>query len=49
MEALQIVFDNLNFNPDFQSQNRFSNNTIFNSYYKQQTMWMKMVGYDKRR
>lgn len=49
MEALQIVFDNLNYNPDFQSQNRFSNSTIFNSYYKQQTMWMKMVGYDKRR
>lgn len=49
MEVMQIIFDNLNYNPDFQSQNRFRNSSLFNSYYKQQTMWMKMVGYDKRR
>jgi len=46
IEVMQIVFDNLNYNPDFQSQNRFSSEFMTN---KRQSLWFKMVGLDKRR
>lgn len=49
IEVMQIVFDNLNYNPDFQSQNRFSSEFMTNNYYKRQSLWFKMVGLDKRR
>lgn len=48
--AMQIIFDNLNYNPDFQSQNRFSSQIMSNDYFKRQDIWLKSVGYyDKRR
>lgn len=43
--VMQIVFDNLNYNPDFQSQNRFSSEVKSMSYYKRQEIWLKSVGY----
>lgn len=45
--AMQIVFDNLNYNPDFQSQNRFSTLATRTDYFKRQQIWMQAVGYDK--
>lgn len=47
--AMQIIFDNLNYNPNFKSQNRFRSEIMPNDYYRRQQMWLKMVGYDKRR
>ena len=49
MQAMQIILDNLNYNPDFQSQNRFRNNTMTSNYYKRQEIWLRLVGYyDKK-
>ena len=47
--AMQIIFDNLNYNPDFKSQNRFRSEYLSNDYYRRQQIWLKMVGYEKRR
>lgn len=47
--ALQIVFDNLNYNPEFQSQNRFSATVFTNNYFKRQSIWLNAVGYYKLR
>lgn len=49
MKVMQIVFDNLNYNPNFQSQNRFRSEFLPNEYYRRQALWMKMVGWNKRR
>lgn len=45
MAVMQIIFDNLNYNPDFQSQNRFRTEVRNMNYYKRQDMWLKSVGY----
>lgn len=47
--AMQIIFDNLNYNPDFQSQNRFSSQVMTNDYYKRQNIWLSAVGYYNKR
>lgn len=48
--VMQIVFDNLNYNPDFKSENRFSTELNPNKFLKKQEAWLKSVGYyDKRR
>lgn len=51
LQVMQIIFDNLNYNPDFQSQNRFDSSFSYGmSYYTRQDLWLKSVGYyDKRR
>lgn len=49
IQVMQIIFDNLNYNPDFQSQNGFKKEYMTYDYLKRQSMWMKMVGLDKRR
>ncbi len=45
LRVMQIVFDNLNYNPEFQSQDRFSNKNFNDNYFKRQQMWLKSVGY----
>lgn len=45
IQVMEIIFDNINYNPDFQSQNRFTNTTRINSYYTRQSLWLKSVGY----
>lgn len=48
--AMQIVLDNLNYNPNFQSQDRFRSEILPNDYYRRQDIWLKLVGwYGKRR
>lgn len=49
IEVMQIVFDNLNYNPDFQSKNELNNQVCTNEYFKRQTLWMKIVGLNNRR
>lgn len=49
MMVMQIVFDNLNYNPDFQSQDRFSSPVMQNDYYKRQQIWLTSVGYFNKR
>lgn len=48
IQVMQIIFDNLNYNPDFQSQNRFSNQGYRLDYLKRQEIWLKSVGYYNR-
>lgn len=48
IQVMQIIFDNLNYNPDFQSQNRFSNQDYRLDYLKRQEIWLKSVGYYNR-
>lgn len=48
--VMQIVFDNLNYNPACKSEDRFSSGFLENDYYKRQALWLKNVGfYNKRR
>jgi len=49
IQAMQIVLDNLNYNPDFQSQNRFRSEIMPHDYYRRQQIWMKTVGYNNKR
>jgi len=48
IQVMQIIFDNLNYNPDFQSQNRFNNQGNILDYFKRQEIWLKSVGYYNR-
>lgn len=43
--AMQIVLNNLNYNPECASQNRFSSTYFQSDYLFRQAMWMKAVGY----
>lgn len=47
--AMGIVLDNLNYNPEFKSQNRIASSIMPNDFYKRQQIWMNSVGYDKIR
>ncbi len=49
VQVMQIIFDNLNYNPDFQSENRFRSERKPFDYYKRQEMWLKKVGYHNKR
>lgn len=49
LQVMQIVMDNLNYNPDFQSQDRFRSKYLPNDYYKRQQIWMNQVGYNNQR
>ena len=50
IKVMQIVFDNLNYNPDFESENRFGNVKIKSKdFAKRQEKWMEMVGYNNKR
>lgn len=48
IQVMQIIFDNLNYNPDFQSQNRFNSQGNRLDYFKRQEIWLKSVGYYNR-
>ncbi len=48
--VMQIVLDNLNYNPNFKSQDRFRSGIFPNDYYRRQDIWLNSVGwYNKRR
>lgn len=49
IQVMQIIFDNLNYNPDFQSQNRFSNQGSRLDYFKRRDLWLKSIGYYNKR
>lgn len=49
IQAMQIVIENLTYNPDFQSQNRFRSEIKSLSYYQRQDLWLKSVGYYNKR
>lgn len=49
MRVMQIIFDNLNYNPDFKSEDRFSNKQFNDNFYKRQDLWLKSVGYYNKR
>ncbi len=44
MMVMQIILDNINFNPDFQSENRISKLKT-PSYLRKQQKWLTSVGY----
>lgn len=48
MQAMQIIFDNLNYNPDFQSENRFTK-IKDKAFIRKQEQWLKSVGYYNKR
>lgn len=49
IQAMQIIFDNLNYNPDFQSQNRFASLSGKKDFDIRQEKWLKSVGYYNKR
>lgn len=49
VQAMQIIFDNLNYNPDFKSQNRFTSQNSRLDFFRRQQIWLKSVGYDNKR
>ncbi len=44
LQAMQIIFDNLNYNPDFETENRI-NKLQTKDYLKKQEKWLTSVGY----
>lgn len=49
IQAMQIVLDNLNYNPDFKSQDRFRSEIMPNDYFRRQQIWKDTVGYYNKR
>jgi len=49
VQVMQIVLENINYNPDFRSQNRFRSEIKSMSYYQRQDLWLKSVGYYNKR
>ncbi len=49
VQAMGIVFDNLNYNPDFNSQDRFDGRYYGLDYLRRQQIWLKDVGYYNKR
>lgn len=49
IQVMQIIFDNLNYNPDFQSQGRFRSEFLSSNYFKRQQIWLEAVGYNNKR
>ena len=46
--VMQIIFDNLNYNPDFRSQDRFRSDYSLD-YLTRQRIWLNSVGYFNKR
>ena len=49
IQAMQVIFDNLNFNPEFKSENRFKTISKDRNFAKKQEKWFKEVGYHNLR
>ena len=49
IQVMQIIFDNLNYNPDFQSQGRFRSEFLSSNYLKRQQLWLNAVGYNNNK
>lgn len=45
IQVMQIIFDNLNYNPEFLSQDRFSSHVKGLDFFKRQEIWLNSVGY----
>ncbi len=43
IQVMQIVFDNIQYNPDFGNQYKL----MYGDYYKKQMTWLKTVGYEQ--
>lgn len=48
LQIMQIIFDNINYNPDFQSENRITQSKD-KVYLRKQQHWLKSVGYYQKR
>lgn len=48
-QVMQIIFDNLNYNPEFQSQDRFTTHVNGLDFFKRQEIWLNAVEYNKLR
>ncbi|MBQ8443779.1 MAG: hypothetical protein IJX25_00285 [Clostridia bacterium] len=49
VQAMQIIFENLNYNPEFQSQDRFTSPVKNLDFFKRQEIWLNAVGYYNKR
>lgn len=49
IQIMQIIFDNLNYNPEFLSQDRFSSCSRSLDFFKRQEIWLNSVEYFKIR
>jgi len=49
MQVMQIIFDNLNYNPEFRSQDRFTSQVSGLDFFKRQQIWLNSVEYFKIR
>lgn len=47
--VMEVIFDNLNYNPECLSFNRFRSDIMPNNFYRRQQIWFQKVGYDRRR
>lgn len=45
IQVMQIIFDNLNYNPDFESENRFKTLSKNSNFSKKQEKWLREVGF----